>query len=98
MSADGRALPKTLSDGPHIYHHRLAEILSRNRKFIKLIENGYRVENVKFLYGLELDNASLKITNRYALVTVTKGDELKSVFVDTISGKILEIFNAKKLE
>lgn len=96
MSINNKSPARAFDTAFYVYCHRLAEVLARNRKFIKLIENGYKVENVKFLYGLELDDLSLRITQRYALVVIAKDNELKSIFIDTINGKTLEIFNVKK--
>lgn len=98
MLVDNRSLAKVPDATPHTYHHRLVEVLARNRKFAKFIENGYKIKNVKFLYGLELDDSSLKIVQRYALITIAKDNELKSIFIDIINGKMLEIFNAKKIK
>lgn len=96
MSTSSKSSTKAFDTIFHAQQQRLAEVLTRNRKFVKLIESGYRVENVKFLYGLELDDSSLKIIQRYALVTVAKSNELKSILIDVVNGKTLEIFSIKK--
>lgn len=98
MSMDDGSLIKISGNTFHTYYHRLAMVLAKNRKFVRLIKNGYRVKNVKFLHDLELGNSDIKITQRYALITVAKGDELRGVFVDVVNGRTLEVFNVRKVK
>lgn len=82
----------------HIDYHYILTAIRKCRRITKLIRNGYKIKNIRFLYGLKLDSGSKpKAYQSYVFITLSRDKyELLTVFIDIVNMKVIEVVNVKK--